>query len=184
MKKVSKSKIASTYATALYAAADGKHCTEKVWKDVANLADMIAENKEWIAFIANPIASEQDKKDILQTIGKELKLDEETKNWLEVIWENGRFNDFSAIVDEFKHVYYRKNNVVEVEVNTVKTLSSYQNEKLRKNLEKMLNKKVVVTYQVMPELIGGLRIKFGSEMIDNSVLSKLNRLENEMKGVQ
>ena len=72
----------------------------------------------------------------------------------------------------------------EVEVETVKQLSATQNKKLQQNLEKMLDKKVVVTYKITPELIGGLRIKFGSEMIDNSLVSKLNRLEIEMKGVQ
>lgn len=72
----------------------------------------------------------------------------------------------------------------EVEVESVKELSAAQDKKLQANLEKVLGKKVVVSYKIRPELIGGLRIKFGSEMIDNSVISKLNRLENVMKGVQ
>ena len=74
--------------------------------------------------------------------------------------------------------------VPEVEVETVKQLSAAQDKKLQQNLEKILSKKVVLAYKITPEIIGGLRIKFGSEMIDNSLASKLNRLEIEMKGVQ
>ena len=64
------------------------------------------------------------------------------------------------------------------------TYRAAQDKKLRANLEKMLSRKVVVKYEIKPELLGGLVIKFNSNMIDDSLKSKLNRLELVMKGGQ
>ncbi len=184
MKKVSKSKIAITYARALYEAAAEARCVEKVRDDAEKIRNLLKESNDWVVYLANPMIADGDKKDVLEKIVQKLKLNKDTCHCLSVIFENGRFADLSGIIDAFFHVYYRMNGYEEVEVETVKQLSATQNKKLQQNLEKMLDKKVVVTYKITPELIGGLRIKFGSEMIDNSLVSKLNRLEIEMKGVQ
>ncbi len=169
MKKNSKTKIAMTYATALYDAAAENKVEAKVFADVEKLSTLVAKD---------------DKKDVLMKISTKLGWSEDTLRCLEIVSENRRFRELPQILSEFVHVYYTRHNVVEVSVESVKKLSAAQDKKLQAQLEKFLNKKIVVSYKIAPELIGGLRIKFGSEMIDNSILSKLNRLENVMKGVQ
>lgn len=184
VKKISKSKIASTYANALYEAAEESKALNKVWADAEKLRNLLRENDDWIKYLANPMVADNDKKDVLKKIAQKLKLDEDTLRCLDVVFENGRVTNLGGILDEFVHVYYRRNGYAEIEVETVKQLSAAQDKRLQQNLEKLLSKKVIVAYKIMPEIIGGLRIKFGSEMIDNSLASKLNRLEIEMKGVQ
>ena len=99
-----------------------------------------------------------------------------------MIADNGRFKELPLILEAFGHIYLQRQGIAEVEVETVKKLSAAQDKKLKANLERKLQKQVAVTYKIVPELIGGLKIKFGSEMIDNTLASKLNRLENMMKG--
>ena len=79
-------------------------------------------------------------------------------------------------------MYHVKHNIIEVSVESVKSLSSAQEKKLLTTLEKKLNKKVVVNHVLNPELLGGLRIQYNSNMIDDSIMGKLNRLEIMMKG--
>ena len=85
-------------------------------------------------------------------------------------------------MDDFKKLYYHNEGVAEVVVETVKKLTSIQDKKLKKVLEKIANKKVVVEYKINPLLVGGLRVQIGSEMFDDSLAHKLNYLENVMKG--
>ena len=73
---------------------------------------------------------------------------------------------------------------MEVEVQSAGALSPAQDKSLTAALEKMLSGKVVVNYQIRPEILGGLIVKFGSSMIDDSICGKLNRLEIMMKGGQ
>ena len=49
-------------------------------------------------------------------------------------------------------------------------------------MEKYTGNKVVVKYQIKPEILGGLLVECGSELIDDSVKGKIDRLELLMKG--
>ena len=49
-------------------------------------------------------------------------------------------------------------------------------------MEKILGKQVEIDYVLNPKILGGLRVQCGSKMFDNSLASKLNYLENVMKG--
>lgn len=184
MKKVSKAKTAAVYARALYAAAAETKAADAVLDDVRKFLEVLAEDRSIVAHLANPVWDEADKKTALRDVAHKMKWNADTLRCLEVIADNRRFRVLPQILEEFIHIYYREHGIAEVEVGSVKPLSASQDKRLRSALEKMLNGKVFVTYKVMPELIGGLRIKFGSEMIDNTLASKLNRLENVMKGEQ
>lgn len=180
MKKISKSKIVSTYALALYKAADEKKAVERVWKDIDALQSALGADS--LAYLANPVWNVKSKQDAIKEIGAKLKLSSETINCLDIIADNNRFAELSAILEGFKHLYYQKHGIEEVEVQTSKALSAAQDKQLKANLEKMLAKKVLVNYVVRPEILGGLIIKYGSSMIDDSIQGKLNRLEIMMKG--
>lgn len=184
MKKLSKNKIAVTYATALYQVALAEKALEKVKSDVEKLDAIVKAEADFVKYLSNPIWDEEDKKEVLQKIAAKVGLSGETLRCLDVIVDNHRFAELTLILNEFSHVYYAKNNVQEVEVESVKNLNAAQMKKLQNNLEKNLQKKVIIAYKIQPELIGGLRIKYGSEMVDSSIASKLNRLEIVMKGGQ
>lgn len=182
MKKISKAKIAATYANALYQAAVEKNNLERVFADVRNLLPLVEADADFAAYMANPLWNDDDKKDVLNKVARKAGLDAETLRCLDIVSENRRFGELMQILKAFEHIYYQKKDIVEVEVDSVKPLSAAQDKKLKDNLEKSLGKKVTVTYTVKPEILGGLRIRFGSDMIDDTLAHKLNRLEIMMKG--
>lgn len=184
MKKDSKTKIARIYALALYEAAEEKKAVAKVSEDMQKLHEAVAADGNIVKYLANPIWDVNDKKATLKTIAQKLKLAPETLNCLDIIADNNRFGELALILADFKHISYQKAGIVEVDVQSVKPLSSAQDKKLKTNLEKMLSKKIVVNYEIKPELLGGLVIKFNSNMIDDSLKGKLSRLELVMKGGQ
>ena len=184
MKKISKSKIRSTYALSLYQAAEQNSAIEKVLRDVDALRQMIAEDSQIVTFLSNQIWTAESKKSAITEIAKKMNLSRDLKSCLDVMADNGRLGELSGVLDEFKHIYYQQHNIEEVEVLTVKALSAAQNSKLKTILEKKLSKKVLITYTIKPELLGGLVVKYGSSMIDDSIEGKLTRLEIIMKGGQ
>lgn len=184
MKKDSKTKIARIYALALYEAAEEKKAVAKVSEDMRKLSEAVAADGDIVKYLANPLWEINDKKSALKAVAQKLKLTSETLNCLDIIADNNRFAELAMILGEFKHISYQKEGVVEVAVQSVKPLNAAQDKKLKTNLEKMLSKKIVVNYEIKPELLGGLVIKFNSNMIDDSLKGKLNRLELVMKGGQ
>ena len=184
MKKISKSKIITTYAGALYGAAEEKKAVAKVLEDVKMLVDILKEDSSIVKYLSNPIWQNDSKDEALKQVSKKIGLDKETLNCLEIISTNNRFGELLPILEEFIHIWYAKNGYTEVAVQSVQELSPVQEEKLTAALEKVLSRKVILRQEIRPEILGGLIIKFGSSMIDDSIRGKLNRLEIMMKGGQ
>ena len=182
MKKISKAKLARTYALALYEVAADKRCLEKIWNDILKLQAFLKEDSAFSSYLSSPLWDEKDKQDVLKKTAQVLKLDEETLRCLQIVSANHRIVELPLIFECFKQVYYQKSNIAEVVVETIQPLSAVQNKKLSALLEKFFAKKVVIDYQINPSILGGLRLKCESEMIDDSLSAKLNYLENLMKG--
>ena len=63
-------------------------------------------------------------------------------------------------------------------------LTETQDKNLKTNLKNFLKKDVLINYHINPDIMGGLVVSYNSEMIDDSLKGKLNRLETIMKGGQ
>ena len=63
MKKDSKTKVARTYAQALYDAAKENKCVGKVYEDVAKLRELLNENSEFSGYLESPLWNNDDKYD-------------------------------------------------------------------------------------------------------------------------
>jgi F-type H+-transporting ATPase subunit delta len=72
---------------------------------------------------------------------------------------------------------------VTADVTTAKKLTKGQSDKLAKTLKAQVGKSVTIKETVDETIIGGLIVKVGSKMIDTSIASKLNALQNTMKEV-
>ena len=72
---------------------------------------------------------------------------------------------------------------VTADVASAKALTKTQLDKLSKTLSERVGKTVTINATVDESLIGGLVVKVGSKMIDSSIRSKLNSLQNAMKEV-
>ena len=72
---------------------------------------------------------------------------------------------------------------VTAEVASAMSLSELQLSAIADQLSRAVGKNVVVRSRVDGNLLGGLVVKIGSRMVDNSLRSKLQRMKLVMKGV-
>jgi len=72
---------------------------------------------------------------------------------------------------------------ITADVVSAKALTKAQADKLAKTLKERVGKDVKINATVDESLIGGLIVKVGSKMIDTSIRSRLNSLQNAMKEV-
>lgn len=181
MKKTSKTQIAQNYATALYDAAVSDNVLETVFNNCQDIEKTL-NNVEHLDILNNPELRFNQKKEILSAIADKLKISKTVENFLITLAENNRFGDLNAIFSRFYQIYYKKQEMMEVLVQSVQPLNAEQQEKLSKNLEKKLKQKLVINYKINPDILGGLVVEIGSNIIDDSIKGKLNRLEQVMKG--
>ena len=105
-------------------------------------------------------------------------------NFLKVLAQNHRLNLLEIILKQFISLYNDKHNIAEVDVTTVIELSSEQDKRLKSKLSDIFNKKIEINYIINPEIVGGLVIKYGTNLIDVSIKHKLDTLEKIMKGTK
>ena len=107
--------------------------------------------------------------------------DEPLQNFLKVIIENRRTSALSDIYQQFQLFLDESLNVKKVALTTSFELSEAQLAKLVKTLEKHFNCSVKMDCHVDSSLIGGAVIRSGDTVLDNSLVSRINRLKDVIK---
>ncbi|MDO4682144.1 MAG: F0F1 ATP synthase subunit delta [Lautropia sp.] len=98
------------------------------------------------------------------------------RNFVQVLAENGRLGflpDISALFEESRN---KHDGVLEVRIDSAFPLNDKQVADIVKALEARFGKGIKATTTVNPELIGGVSIQIGDEVIDASVRGKLAQL--------
>ncbi len=182
MKKNEQARLIRSYAEALYEVSDASGLSDKVLKEASDFAADFVQDPQIAVYLANPILSDSDKEKALSEVAKKRKLSKPMCGLLKTMAQNGRSDVLLYVMQDFKNVFYRKKNICPVLVKTVVDLSDAQKKKLVSAMEKYTGKKVVVDYQIRPELLGGLLIECESKIIDDSIKGKIDRLTLLMKG--
>ncbi len=184
MKKDSKNKLAASYADAMFEAARAAKAESRVLADVETLKSALEEDLKIVGILANPLWKTDAKKSAVSEIGSRLGLSKVTVNALLAAADNNRLNLLPEILDRCKALFYAADNIAEVSVTSATVLKKDQDERLKRGLEKWLQKKVVIKYTIKPEILGGLLVECGSIMFDDSLKGKLEKLELLMKGTK
>lgn len=181
MQKVSKYKMATVYARAWLDAAKDKKAEDKVFDEVKQIKDACRIAPETWKLLAAPADDDEVKKRIIADLANKLKLSDISKEAMLLAAGNDRLNIIGLIADEFISLYYEDKGIIRVAVDTVVPLSEAQDKRLRSVLEKKLGGTVMTEYFIKPEVLGGLRVRFASQLIDDTLESKLNKIESLIK---
>ena len=111
------------------------------------------------------------------------KVQKLTTKFFGTLASNGRLILINEVIDDFLSEVSRINGEVKAEVTSSFTLDQDQQKKVEAAISEATGiKKIILSTSVDESLIGGLIVKIGSKMIDNSLKTKLNRLEIAMRG--
>ena len=180
MQKVSKYKIADSYANAWVDASFGLKKEEIVYKEVVLLNKSLKKDAGLWQQIMSPIGVDSQKIDIIKSIAKKIKLSDISANTLLLMAENKRLDCLLLVLDVWQKKYYEKKSILEVDVETVIPLSATQNKKLLKVLEEKLNQQVKINYIINEDILGGLKISYNSFTIDDTIKNKLEIIKKKM----
>lgn len=165
---------ARPYANAVYDIASQANALDSWGDALANLAT-VASDAQISELLNNPEMGKQQKGDLLiQVLGD--KLDEQQKNLVKLMAENGRLIIMPDVRDQFEVARSKAENKVEAEVVSAFELSAQQTDELVNTLKNKLGCEVTLTTTVDESLIGGVVIKAGDTIIDASMKSQLDSL--------
>ena len=115
---------------------------------------------------------------IADTVGE---LSAEQRNFVRVLAENDRLTVLPEIAVQFEEKLNRHDDVLDVDVVSAYPVTDSQLAEVVGTLQERFGRKVKASSEVDPELIGGVMIRIGDEVIDASVRGKLAQLAATLK---
>ncbi len=174
--------LGGRYAAALFALASEQKKVPGVETDLSKLKTALAESADLKALTTSPILSRADAKRAIAAVAKSMKLDALTANTLGVLAHNRRLDQLSAVANAFAIMAATSRGEVTAEVTTARALTPSQNKALAAQLKARVGSDVAINAKIDPALLGGMTVQIGSQVIDNSIKTRLYSLANVMKG--
>lgn len=173
--------VSKRYAQAWIDAAKEKSATASLKGDLAAISSILAESTDFAAFIKSPIISANEQANVVNALAKQAKFDSITLNMLLVLVQNRRLAILPAVIADATRVIAEEAGEVQAVVTSAAPLGDAEVKDLCAALAKKLGKQVSVDTIVNPDIIGGLVVRIGSTLIDDSVKTKLERLQRHLQ---
>ena len=175
--------IAARYATAVFDIAKESKGLKALETDIGAVGAMINDSADFRNLLTSPLYGRDEQSAAVAAIAKKMKLKDTVANLLGLLASKRRLFVLPQVVATLQDMMADERGEVTAEVTSAKALTKAQSDKLAKTLKAQVGKAVTIKETVDESIIGGLIVKVGSKMIDTSIKSKLNALQNTMKEV-
>jgi F-type H+-transporting ATPase subunit delta len=170
-------KIVKNYSQALLTSAQVISKENKVLEQMQFFANLMQESLIVRTALCSPVVGKEVKVRLVELVADKYKFESMSKRFLYVLIKNARCSLFSEIVDTFAKLIASARGVKYAELLSAFKLSSKDVEVVRKFIEAELGQQVELAMSVDSALIGGVIIKYDSNIIDCSVQGALDRIE-------
>jgi F-type H+-transporting ATPase subunit delta len=174
--------LAGRYAIALFELARDQRQIESVGKSLDALSQALVDSKDFNELVTSPLVSREEAGKAFDALAPQLGLDPLTANFLGVLARNGRKSELQSVIRAFRRLAAEHRGETTAEVVTARPLNDDQLAALKQQLRTRAGRDVTIDATVDPNILGGIVVKLGSQQIDASIRTKLNRLASAMKG--
>ncbi|AHM04305.1 ATP synthase delta chain [Roseibacterium elongatum DSM 19469] len=175
--------IAARYATAMFELAEEDGALSALEADVDALGAALTESADLRDLISSPVYGREETGLAIGKLADAMSLGPIAGNTLRLMAEKRRLFVLPALLAALREQIAEHKGEVTADVVSAKALTKAQSDNLQQALSASVGKDVKLNATVDEALIGGLVVKVGSKMIDTSIRSKLNTLQNSMKEV-
>ena len=171
--------IARPYAEAVFKLAKTSG-TLPAWSEMLQLLAAIAMDEQIKVLIGNPKVPPRRLGELLLGICGD-KLTDEGRNFVLLLAENSRVEVLPEVSEMFEQLKTRHDGVLDAKVTSAFAMSDAQLKDLVADLEAKFKRKIEAKVSIDPELIGGVKVEVGDEVLDASVRAKLEAMAVALK---
>jgi F-type H+-transporting ATPase subunit delta len=169
--------LAKRYATALHMAAREQSAVDAVGRDLAVLHD-VALAPAVRALLTSPDIRSDERAAMLAKVGKGMHV--LVQNLLGLLQQRRRLDVLFDIHPEYRRLLLADRGELEGVAETPRPLADGELARLGELAARLSGRKVVLSVQIVPELIGGIRLRVGNVLYDGSVRNALDQLEQRL----
>jgi F-type H+-transporting ATPase subunit delta len=170
--------VARRYAAALFSLASGEKAVDKRADDLARAVETLG-SREVVDALDNPRLDVADRVrlalDLLDGVG------EQVRNMVRLLVERKRIASLPGILEQYRVLADRAAGVVHADVTTAIPADKALVTQITRALRERFGATVSVQVHTDPAIIGGLVIRVGDRLIDNSVRTHLQQLQASLR---
>lgn len=174
------SEVSKRYAKALLAVTKQKGIHAKAHSELQALAQAFTVDAEIKNYFSNPMISPDQKVAALKAAVAGKGVSEEVLNTLVLLGEKGRLEIIDQVALSFQDLIDIEEGVTRGVVRSAQPLSADAQKEIEQKINKVLNKKIVLSYEQDPKLLGGVVAQVGGWTFDDSIETHLKKLNEEL----
>ncbi len=171
------------YARALFDLALEGKALDKVAKDLGAIQAMIDGSDDFKRLVKSPVFTADEQKNSILAVLKKAKIKGLAVNFVGLVAENRRLFAIEPMIKAYNSLLADHRGEISAEITSAHALSAKQVKDLKASLKSVVGRDVNLETNIDESLLGGLIVKVGSRMVDNSLRSKLDNLKIAMKEV-
>ncbi|MGC6390299.1 MAG: ATP synthase F1 subunit delta [Alphaproteobacteria bacterium] len=169
------------YATALFSLAHDAAVLDQVETDLMGFGELLEQNAELFSFCVSSAIPFGKKSQTIQKIVTKAGGQELTVKFLGYVASRGRLGLIKNIIRDFARLMDAHRDEAVAEVTSAIALETEQSDALLATLKAALGRDVRIEAKVDPSLLGGMIVKVGSRLVDNSIANQLTQLQRNLK---
>jgi F-type H+-transporting ATPase subunit delta len=177
------SRIAARYGHALFELACRDGIEQAVSDELAALKAVLEKDRRFLNLLAAPQIPDEDKVELAKTVLKDTS-QPVIVNFMLFLIEKRRAGHLIEIIEDYGRRLDERKGIVEAEITSAVKLTDDELNKIITCLERRSGKQVRYRLDIDPEILGGVIVIMGGEIIDHSVRHDLTRLRDTLRAVK
>ena len=174
--------VPGRYANALFQLAGEEKSVDKTGAALASFQAAIEASADLQRLVRSPVFSAEDQTAAVEAICAKAGISGIALNFIKLAARNRRLSAITEIIKVYQTLVATSKGEVSAEVVSAEKLSDSHVKDLKSALKSSIGRDVQLSTRVDSSILGGLIVKVGSRMVDNSLKTKLSNLKIAMKG--
>jgi F-type H+-transporting ATPase subunit delta len=170
--------IAAVYARSLFEVASDQDKLDVVREQLGAFAEALDETRELQVFFFSPYFSTAEKEDGLDRVVS--NADPVVLNFLKLLIEKHRMPVLFRIRANYEALWEEENKLLPVKITSAVELDKQIVAQLGDRIAEQTDRKVDISADVDPDILGGIVVRVGNSVLDASVRNRLEQLRRQV----
>ncbi|CAN5330253.1 F0F1 ATP synthase subunit delta [soil metagenome] len=175
--------VPGRYATALFELAKETGSVETTGAQLSTFQELLDESQDLVRLVRSPVFSADDQIAAFEAISQRAGISGLALNFIKLVTRNRRLFVIADMIKSYRALVAAEKGEIQAEVTSAEALGAQHIGALKTALKETMGRDVQLSTRVDPAILGGLIVKVGSRMVDNSLKTKLQNLKIAMKGI-
>ena len=176
------------YSLALYKVAKEQGIEKPLEIDASLIIEKYNNDKKFGLLLTSPLLSPKNQTEVVNSLFSSskttrIKIHKVMFAFIMLLASKNRLNIMKNCLDKFISMIVSENKELKVNITTVKTIDDSLKKKIIEIFSKKTKRRVNISNIVEKDILGGIIIEMGSNLIDVSIRNKISKINQVIKGV-